>query len=96
MTLTKDQFIQFVYNCIRKNPSWFAETIIASQSALIQREQDQSEKRAKAEGALALAYPYLGKNRKIPDYVIKTVQEATLIATKGTEFGRKLEEEICD
>ena len=94
MSEEKDRFLHAFYLTIYDHPEWFADAVLSCQYAMMQRTSDEAELRTKYGTALVAAYPYIGKNRKIPEQWKKLIDEATLKASDGTEFGKKLREEL--
>ena len=99
MKIEKPEFINLVYSVLYEHPEWFKDVIMATQQATLDKLVDHSTKRARAEGALSLAYPYFKPNaeRKAGgcyEQAVGLAREVLLVALDGTEFGRKLKLEI--
>jgi hypothetical protein len=88
------EFINLVYKVLKVNPTWFGDTIIASQQALIDREEEESERRKKAQMALMAAYPYLGNRKRIRSNERELIIAEVLKASEGTKFGEQIKAEL--
>ena len=53
--LTEQQFTHTVYLVLYDHPEWFMGVVRASQQATLDKLEEHSERRARAEGALSMA-----------------------------------------
>lgn len=56
--MNKHDFLSIVYQTLKDHPEWFADTVIASQQSLMDRTQEESIMRSKAETAVVLLFDH--------------------------------------
>jgi hypothetical protein len=100
ITETKPEFLSFLYRVLEAHPSWAREAISVAMDGSIsgyqKRVQDEMNKRAGAEVALAMAHNHLKKG--IPQDQRNKIEHvlAHSFMFEGTEFAQDLKKAAGD
>lgn len=88
--MNKIEFTLFVYQVLKENPEWMADTVIAMNKGLVDRVELEAQQRSKCEASLLIAYE-AGKS-KIKPHQIEMVKDAlrTSFNYSGTQYANEL------